>query len=65
MRVTAKQYEVDMRYLIQYKDGKRFIHGVSDSVSELVQFYFDYRKQHGYMTIEDEDCNTLATFGSK
>ena len=53
--------DLAMRYLIQYKDGKRLIHGVS----ELVQFYFDYRKQHGYMTIEDEDCNTLATFGSK
>lgn len=52
--------------LVQYKQGKRYIHGKSETVSSLIEFYYKYRKQHGYMTIEDTSDNnrTLATLGS-
>ena len=53
--------------LVQYTNGKRLIHGASDSVSELIEFYYKYRKQYGKMTIEDASDNnrTLATMDGK
>ena len=50
--------------LIQVKNDKQLIHGVSDNVSELIQFYYDNRKQHGYMEVLDENDKTIVTFGS-
>jgi hypothetical protein len=46
-------------------DKNNFVHGVADSVSELTQFYYAYRKQHGYMEVIDNNNNVLATLGSK
>ena len=53
--------------LVQYTNGKRLIHGASDSVSELIEFFYKYRKHYGKMTIEDaSDSNkTLATMDGK
>ena len=53
--------------LVQYTNGKRLIHGARDSVSELIEFYYKYRKQYGKMTIEDASDNnrTLATMDGK
>lgn len=52
--------------LVQYENGKRYIHGKSESVSKLIDFFYKYRKHLGYMTIEDTTDNnrTLATLGS-
>ena len=53
--------------LVQYTNGKRLIHGASDNVSKLIEFYYKYRKQYGKMTIEDASDNnkTLATMDGK
>ena len=53
--------------LVQYKNGKRLIHGASDNVSELIEFFYKYRKHYGKMTIEDASDNnkTLATMDGK
>jgi hypothetical protein len=51
--------------LVQYKQNKRYVHGVADSVSELVEFYYKWQKQHGSMVIEDTTDNykILVTLG--
>lgn len=55
-----------MNYLIQMEhSNKMLIHGVADSVSELIAYYYEYRKQYGYMEIQDDDGRVLATLGSK
>lgn len=55
-----------MNYLIQMEhSNKMLIHGVSESVSELIAYYYEYRKQYGYMEVQDDDGNVLATLGSK
>ena len=56
--------------LVQYKDNKIYVHGSNDTVpavSELIAFYYKYKKQHGYMEIIDENDNNrvLVTLGSK
>lgn len=57
------QYE-----LIQAKGGFKevYLHGVGDSVSELIAFYYRRRQQFGTMIIWDEDTHhILATLGSE
>ena len=53
--------------LVQYTNGKRYIHGASNNVSKLIAFYYKYRKHYGKMTIEDTSDNnrTLATMDGK
>ena len=53
--------------LVQYTNGKRLIHGASDSVSKLIEFFYKYRQHYGKMTIEDASDNnrTLATMDGK
>lgn len=41
------------------------VHGVAATVSELIAFYYDNRKQYGYMEVQDNNNNVLATLGSK
>lgn len=53
--------------LVQYTNGKRLIHGVSDNVSELIEYFYKYRQLYGRMTVEDTSDNnrTLATMDGK
>lgn len=55
-----------MNYLIQMQhSNKMLVHGTDESVSTLVAYYYKWRKQYGYMTIQDDDGNVLATLGSE
>lgn len=55
-----------MYYLQQWVHSNRLdIHGTGDNVSELIAYYYKWRKQYGYMEIVDENDNVLVTFGSK
>jgi len=51
--------------LIQTKKNKVYVHGISDSVSELIAFYYKQRKHLGYMEVVDDTGHRLATMGSK
>ena len=55
-----------MYYLQQWVNSSRLdIHGIGDSVSELIEYYYKWRKDFGYMEIVDKDNKILATLGSK
>ena len=41
--------------LIQLDKGTTYLHGLGDSVSELIAFYYEYRKHWGYMQIVDNN----------
>ena len=73
MYIIEKDYKKSMYNddnpleLVQYTDGKRLIHGASDNVSKLIEFFYKYRAHHGAMTVEDASDNnrTLATMAGK
>ena len=54
-----------MYKLIQNEKNKTYLHGISDSVSELISNYYRYRKHFGYMEVVDSNSHVLATLGSK
>ena len=54
-----------MNYLIQMENNKMLIHGIDESVSKLIAYYYKWRKQYGYMEVHDDQGNVLATLGSK
>lgn len=55
-----------MYELIQIEGGITYIHGVGDSVSELIAFYYKCRKHFGHMVVIDtgDGDRVLATLGS-
>lgn len=55
-----------MYRLIQIDGDITYIHGISDSVSELIAFYYRCRKHFGYMVVIDtsDGDRGLATLGS-
>lgn len=54
-----------MNYLTQEENGITYIHGVAKSVSELIAYYYEYRKQYGYMEVINDSGSVYATLGSK
>lgn len=73
----AKMLVNENYQLVQVKNGVTIVHGASDSnnvdsegastaISDLIAFYYNYRKQFGAMTIIGAKTrNTYATLGSK
>lgn len=52
--------------LIQTVNNKVMIHAVDNRVSPLIDFYYRYRRQFGYMEVIDESTGkVLATLSSK
>jgi hypothetical protein len=52
--------------LIQEKNGKTIVHGVGGTPSELIEHYYNHRKQCGYMVVVGQKTrNIYATLGSK
>lgn len=56
---------INMNYLTQEENGITYIHGVAKSVSELIAYYYEYRKQYGYMEVINDSGSVYATLGSK
>ena len=56
-----------MNYLVQIENGITYIHGVAEKVSDLIAYYYEYRKHFGYMEVVDTTDNNrvLATLSSK
>jgi len=54
-----------MNYLVQIENGITYIHGVAEKVSDLIAYYYEYRKQYGYMEVINDNGSVYATLGSK
>lgn len=54
-----------MNYLVQIENGITYIHGVAEKVSDLIAYYYEYRKHFGYMEVINDNGSVYATLGSK
>lgn len=58
--LVNEQYE-----LVQLVNGKTLVHGVGATPSEMIQHYYDNRKQHGAMQVVGQKTrNIYATMGN-
>lgn len=58
--LVNEQYE-----LVQLVNGKTLVHGVGATPSEMIQHYYDNRKQYGAMQVVGQKTrNIYATMGN-